>query len=105
MNKEMLKGNIDLMILSILEKEDTYGYEIMKLVSNQAQGIFELKEGTMYISLKRLEKAELVESYWRKVENTPKRKYYKLTSAGKEKLLAMKEEWKQVVSIMNRFVS
>ena len=51
LNKELLKGHIDTLILAILEKNDSYGFEIAKNVLNKTT--FELKDGTLYISLKR----------------------------------------------------
>ena len=53
LNKELLKGHIDTLILAILEKNDSYGFEIAKNVLNKTT--FELKDGTLYISLKRME--------------------------------------------------
>jgi len=91
--------------MCILEKGDTYGYEILKLVSNETMGHFELKEGTMYISLKRLEKNKWIESYWKKVDNTPKRKYYRFTNLGNIELQKMKKEWTEIVSVMNNFIT
>ena len=58
LNKEILKGHIDTMILAILEKNDSYGFEIAKNVLEQTT--FELKDGTLYISLKRLESKGLL---------------------------------------------
>ncbi len=104
MNRELLKGNINLMILSILKEGDTYGYEIMKLVKKKTKGSFELKEGTMYIALKRLESNGLVESYWKKIDLTPKRKYYKLTQLGSVEYLNLKNEWEHIVLIMKDFI-
>ena len=62
LNKELLKGHIDTLILAILEKNDSYGFEIAKNVLNKTT--FELKDGTLYISLKRMESKGLIESYW-----------------------------------------
>ena len=62
LNKELLKGHIDTLILSILNQEDSYGYEIAKIVKDETT--FELKESTMYVSLKRLESKGLIKSYW-----------------------------------------
>ena len=64
LNKEILKGHIDTMILAILEKNDSYGFEIAKNVLEQTT--FELKDGTLYISLKRLESKGFIESYWQR---------------------------------------
>lgn len=55
-NKEVLKGHIDTIILSLLHSRDMYGYELAKLVREKSEEQFELKEGTLYLSLKRLEK-------------------------------------------------
>ena len=55
-NKEVLKGHIDTLILSLLHDRDMYGYEIAKFVREKSNEQFELKEGTLYLSLKRLEK-------------------------------------------------
>ena len=62
-----------------------YGYELAKLVREKSEEQFELKEGTLYRSVKRLEKNEWVESYWGDEQGPGgRRKYYKLTPLGKE---------------------
>lgn len=82
-NKEVLKGHIDTLILSLLQKNDRYGYEIAKIVREKSNNLFELKEGTLYLSLKRLEKNNWIESYWGDEQGPGgRRKYYKLTSLG-----------------------
>lgn len=63
-NKEVLKGHIDTLILSLLDLRDMYGYELAKLVREKSSNQFELKEGTLYLSLKRLEKNKWIQSYW-----------------------------------------
>lgn len=55
MNKEMLKGTIDILILSVLKEQDSYGYEISKIIKTKSGNSFEILEATMYLSLKRLE--------------------------------------------------
>ena len=63
-NKEVLKGHIDSLLLSLLHKRDMYGYEIAKTVRARSDEQFEIKEGTLYLSLKRLEKNKYISSYW-----------------------------------------
>ena len=63
-SKELLKGHIDMLVLSLISKRDMYGYEIAKKVRTESSGAFELKEGTLYLALKRIEKQKLVTSYW-----------------------------------------
>ncbi|MDF2558374.1 MAG: PadR family transcriptional regulator, partial [Bacillales bacterium] len=52
-NKEVLKGHIDTLILSLIHSRDMYGYELAKYVREKSENQFELKEGTLYLSLKR----------------------------------------------------
>ncbi|MDQ0880754.1 DNA-binding PadR family transcriptional regulator [Peribacillus sp. V2I11] len=63
-NKEVLEGHIDTLILSLLHRRDMYGFELAKIVREKSDDQFELKEGTLYLSLKRLEKNEWISSYW-----------------------------------------
>ena len=104
-DKEVLKGHIDVLLLSLLKTRDLYGYEISKLVRVKSNQLFELKEGTMYLSLKRLEKSKYIESYWGK-ENGPggRRKYYRLTDNGINHYEKKKHEWELVKMIMDTFL-
>lgn len=103
LNKEVLKGHIDTLILAILSNKDSYGYEIAKNVKNRTT--FELKDGTMYISLKRLEKQGYIKSYYCDEKgNHGKRKYYSITAKGRECFIIKTQEWYFVQSIMNEFL-
>ena len=104
-NKEVLKGHIDTLILSLLSKQDMYGYEIAKVVREKSKEQFELKEGTLYLSLKRLEKNEWITSYWGDEQGPGgRRKYYKLTSLGKEGFEEKRLEWQFVKKIIDTFL-
>ncbi len=103
--KEMLKGLIDLIILALLCREDLYGYELGKRVKAQTQEGFELKEGTLYLAFKRLEQNGLVQSYWGdETAGGGRRKYYKLLQAGRKHLLARKSVWEHLKKIVDRFL-
>lgn len=104
LNKELLKGHIDTLILSILNQEDSYGYEIAKIVKNETT--FELKESTMYVSLKRLESKGLINSYWGDNQDSGgRRKYYNITEHGKENLELKIQEWHFIQEVMNKFLN
>lgn len=104
LNKELLKGHIDTLILSILNHEDSYGYEIAKIVKDETT--FELKESTMYVSLKRLESKGLIKSYWGDNQDSGgRRKYYNITTEGKEDLHVKVEEWNFIQEVMNKFLN
>ncbi|KOR85760.1 PadR family transcriptional regulator [Peribacillus frigoritolerans] len=104
-NKEILKGHIDTLILSLLHRRDMYGYELAKIVREKSDDQFELKEGTLYLSLKRLEKNEWVSSYWGDEQGPGgRRKYYKLTAMGEEEFEKKRSEWKFVKKLIDTFL-
>ena len=92
-NKELMKGSTSILILSLLENEEMYGYQITQLLKQRSENVFELKEGTLYPMLHGLENAGAVESYWKDADNGKRRKYYKLTKEGRTLLKHKKEEW------------
>lgn len=104
-NKEVLKGHIDTLILSLLNIRDMYGYELAKYVREKSEEQFELKEGTLYLSLKRLEKNEWISSYWGDEQGPGgRRKYYKLTSLGREGFEEKRLEWQFVKNLIDSFL-
>ncbi|WP_042454655.1 PadR family transcriptional regulator [Neobacillus dielmonensis] len=104
-NKEVLKGHIDTLILSLLHNRDMYGYELAKLVREKSEEQFELKEGTLYLSLKRLENNKWISSYWGDEQGPGgRRKYYKLTLLGKEGFEEKRKEWEFVKKIIDTFL-
>jgi PadR family transcriptional regulator, regulatory protein PadR len=104
-SKEVLKGHIDTLILSLLHTRDMYGYELAKLVREKSEEQFELKEGTLYLSLKRLEKNKWISSYWG-TEQGPggRRKYYTLTPLGEEGYEGKRAEWRFIKKIIDTFI-
>ncbi|MEI7025742.1 PadR family transcriptional regulator [Paenibacillus sp. y28] len=91
-SKELLKGSTVTLILSQLQQQDMYGYELAKAIEQRSSGAFALKEGTLYPLLHTLEQNGVVEAYWQEHDGR-KRKYYRLTSSGKELLQEKKQEW------------
>lgn len=104
LNKEMLKGTIDILILSVLSQSDNYGYEISKIVKLKTEGSFEILEATMYLSLKRLEKQQAIDFYWGDESGGGRRKYYKITELGRDQLLQLIQDWKETVQIVDKFI-
>lgn len=90
--RELLKGSTNLIVLSLLEKENMYGYQMIKELREKSQDTFNLKEGTLYPILHSLEEKRLISSYWNMVKSK-KRKYYSITKEGKKHLKERKEEW------------
>ena len=103
-NKEMLKGYLESIILSLLQKEDLYGYEILKRIKEKSNDTFSIKEGTLYIILKRLEVNNLISSYWsNSISGGGRRRYHKITEEGLSYLKEKKSEWLFFKGILNNF--
>lgn len=81
-SSDYIRGHIDTIILRVLSEGDNYGYEIIKAISNNSGGQYELKEPSLYTSLKRLESQRLITSYWGDESQGGRRKYYKITEQG-----------------------
>ncbi|MFC4812917.1 PadR family transcriptional regulator [Paenibacillus sp. GCM10023250] len=104
-NKEVLKGHTDTIILSLLYNKEMYGYELAKLVRENSKNQFELKEGTLYLSLKRLETNEWISSYWSDDQGPGgRRKYYKITPLGEEAFKQKRLEWQFIKGIIDSFL-
>ncbi|WAH37171.1 PadR family transcriptional regulator [Alicyclobacillus dauci] len=104
-DREVLKGYIDTILLSLLHKEPLYGYELVKRSRENSDGTFEIKEATLYLALKRTEKNGYTESYWDNSESGGgRRKYYKLTDEGRSRLQSKKSEWEYLKCTMDKFL-
>lgn len=92
-DKELLKGTIPLMVLSLIDKRDLYGYQIIKYLSVLSGNTFLFKEGTLYPILHNLEKNRFITSYWLESSIGRKRKYYRLSPEGKAELAVRSGAW------------
>lgn len=101
-DKEVLRGYIDTIILSQLVRTPMYGYELAKAIHHKSQGQFELKEGTMYLSLKRLEQKGFIQAYWGDDNSSGggRRKYYRVLPLGLEHFEGKCKEWQAMKFIM-----
>lgn len=93
---DLIRGNVDTVILKILYEGDRYGYEIIKQISERSGRQLEIKQPTIYACLKRLEKQGFISSYWDSSESSGgRRKYYSLTDRGREVFITYKNEWER----------
>lgn len=102
-DKELMKGSTTLLILNLLDKENLYGYQLIKKLSEESENIFNLKEGTLYPILHGLEEKGFISSYWDDTTGK-KRKYYSITKQGKKQLKESKEEWKVFSGAVNKVI-
>lgn len=103
-DKEMLKGYLESIMLSLLRREDLYGYELAKRIRDRSDGLFEMKEGTLYVVLKRLEQNDMIAPYWSDVSSGGgRRRYYKITVDGLRYLEEKKSQWLFFKRLMDVF--
>ena len=100
MDTQFKKGVLEIGVLSLLEKKDQYGYELVQTISKT----IEISEGTLYPLLRRLKKEGFLKTYLKESKEGPSRKYYKLTEKGKKKAKEMKDEWKNFVNKIGKII-
>lgn len=93
LERDLRKGSVRALILSLLQERPMYGYQLSKEVQRRSKGYFEFKEGTLYPALHRMEKEGLVRGEWQVVEEGPSRKYYHLTDEGRRELARLQRDW------------
>jgi PadR family transcriptional regulator, regulatory protein PadR len=103
-SSDLIRGNIDTIILRVLYEGDNYGYEIIKAISKNSGGAYELKEPSLYTSLKRLESQGLIESYWGDESQGGRRKYYKITASGIEAYKNNLAAWKTAKRLIDQLI-
>ncbi|TVQ54424.1 MAG: PadR family transcriptional regulator [Phycisphaerales bacterium] len=101
MDSRFLTGAVDMLILDVLSRGDSYGYQISQTVMSQSDGYFELKEGSLYPALHRLERQKMLKAYWVEPEEGRRRKYYKLTAKGRKTLEERRENWRNFSQAVN----
>lgn len=82
MPSDLIRGSLDTILLSFIKEKDRYGYEICKLAFQRSEGEYELKEPSMYSTIRRLEAQKCIEGYWGDETQGGRRKYYRITPKG-----------------------
>jgi PadR family transcriptional regulator, regulatory protein PadR len=101
---DLLRGHTDTIILKLLMDGDKYGYEISKMIQTNSSGEYELKEATMYSSLKRLEGDGNIVSYWGDESQGGRRKYYRIVEKGRRVYFENKQNWEYAKRILDQLL-
>jgi PadR family transcriptional regulator PadR len=99
--RELKKGSVQLCILAVLSSGKKYGFQIIRELREVSGGYYDLKEGTLYPALHRLEKRGYLKSQWVTQKSGMPRKYYSLTDRGKLAQKEAKAEWRKMVKSLN----
>jgi PadR family transcriptional regulator, regulatory protein PadR len=101
-SKELKKGSADLLILALLEARPRHGYEIGRLIVERSQGALSYHIASLYPTLYRLEDEGFVEGRWVEKTGQRRRRYYKLTSAGRKRLASERSMWEDFFLALQR---
>ena len=105
LRKQTLDGNVETIILAILETGPNYGYAIVKELSDRYEGILQLGEGTIYPILYKLEDKKLLSAKWCLSEKKRRRKYYHLTPKGRKALAENQHQWQMLSTVMENILT
>jgi PadR family transcriptional regulator, regulatory protein PadR len=97
----VLQGTLDMLVLRALQLEPMHGWGIAERIEQWSEQVFQLGQGTLYPSLYRLERQDLIDSVWRVTENKRRARYYSLTAAGRKHLAREKELWRRQSNAVN----
>jgi PadR family transcriptional regulator, regulatory protein PadR len=103
--KELKRGTLEMILLKLLIERPMYGYELVSTLEQRGGARFQIKEGTLYPVLYRLEDAGLIQPEWETPERGVPRKYYHITPAGSQQLETLLAEWHEFTKAVGRLLS
>ena len=101
-DRELKKGSAELLILSLLEDRPRHGYEIGQLIQLRSRGALRFNVASLYPLLYRLEKRGWIRGRWVEKASQRRRRYYRLTRAGRKILAAQRDGWREFVEAIGR---
>lgn len=102
---DLIRGTLNTILLEVISRRPMYGYEICKTVGTRTQGYFDLREGSLYPALHRLERDGLLKSFWEQTDAGRRRKYYQITDAGSGVLARKRSEWREFAGAVDRVLT
>ena len=98
---DLLKGTLDLLVLQALTLGPLHGLGVSTRIEQLTKGTFQVKPGSLFPALHRMEEAGWLQSSWGESENNRRAKFYRLTRAGKRQLEAETEDWRRIAVAIN----
>jgi PadR family transcriptional regulator PadR len=99
--REMQKGSAEMIVLALLDSRARHGYELAKLIETQSENKLQFHVASLYPMLYRLERKRLVEGRWVEKAGERRRRFYRLTPAGRRALADHRRSWREFVSALN----
>ena len=99
--RDLQKGSAEMILLALLENRARHGYELAKLIESQSDSKLQFHVASLYPMLYRLERKRLVEGRWVEKAGERRRRYYRLTPAGRRALAVQRRTWREFVTALN----
>jgi PadR family transcriptional regulator, regulatory protein PadR len=93
---DLLQGTLDLLVLKALALEPLHGLGVSRRIEQMTKGTFQVKPGSLFPALHRMEEAGWLESSWGESENNRRAKFYRLTKAGQRQLKTETQDWQRI---------
>jgi len=101
-DNELKRGSTELLILALVEERPRHGYEIAQLIEQRSEGVLQFHAASLYPLLYRLEQRGLIHGRWVEKAGQRRRRYYRLTAAGKKVLAEHRKTWKEFFAALDR---
>jgi PadR family transcriptional regulator PadR len=101
-DRELRKGSAETLILALLDERDRHGYEIAKLIGERSDGAITFHVASLYPTLYRLERRGLISGRWVEQAGMRRRRFYRVTAAGRKVLDAQRRSWSAFFAALNR---
>jgi transcriptional regulator len=99
---DIYKGSAEMIVLALLEDRSRHGYELAKAIESQSESRLQFHVASLYPMLYRLERKGLVEGRWVEKAGERRRRYYRLTAAGRKALAEQRRSWREFMRTLNR---
>lgn len=96
------KGSADLLILALVDERALHGYDIARRIEERSGGTLVFKLASLYATLYRLEKRELIRGRWVEKAGQRRRRYYRITPKGRKVLAAQREDWSRFIAALSK---
>jgi PadR family transcriptional regulator, regulatory protein PadR len=105
LRRELKRGSTELIVLTLLEERERHGYDLARLIAQRSQGEIAFNVASLYPGLYRMEEKGLVSGRWVEKAGQRRRRYYRITRAGRKELAAQRGLWKSFFLALNRVLS
>ncbi|PWT90546.1 MAG: PadR family transcriptional regulator [Proteobacteria bacterium] len=99
--RDLQKGSAEMILLALLEERERHGYELAKLIESQSESRLQFHVASLYPLLYRLERKHLVEGHWVEKAGERRRRFYRITVAGRKALAVHRRTWREFVSALD----